>query len=46
MVSLEMRFMKMQGGRLEVVQVDEAVLGDEVDDAVLLGDLHSDGESR
>lgn len=30
--------------RLEVVQVDEAVLGDEVDDAVLLGHLHGHGE--
>ena len=27
--------------RLEVVDMDEAVLGDEVDDAVLLRDLHS-----
>lgn len=30
--------------RLEVVEVDEAVLGDEVDDAVALRDLHRDGE--
>jgi hypothetical protein len=30
--------------RLEVVEVDETVLGDEVDDAVLLRDLHRDGE--
>ena len=29
---------------LEVVQVDEPVLGDEVDDAVLLRDLHGDRE--
>lgn len=28
----------------KVVQVDEAVFGDEVDDAVLFGDLHSDRE--
>lgn len=30
--------------RLEVVQVDEAKLGDEVDDAVLLRHLHRDGK--
>ena len=29
---------------LEIVQVDETVLGREVDDTVLLGDLHGDGE--
>ena len=32
------------GAGLEVVEVDEAVLGDKVDDAVALGDLHRDGE--
>ena len=30
--------------RLDVVQVDKAKLGDEVNDAVLLGHLHRDGE--
>ena len=30
--------------RLDVVQVDEAKFGDEVDDAVLLGDLHRHGK--
>lgn len=29
---------------LEVVEVDKAVLGDEVDDAVLLRNLNGDGE--
>ncbi|KAI3480029.1 hypothetical protein L1887_57805 [Cichorium endivia] len=32
------------GAGLEVVEVDEAVLCDEVDDAVALADLHCDGE--
>lgn len=32
------------GARFEVVQVDETVLGREIDDAVLLGDLHGDRE--
>lgn len=32
------------GAGLEVIQVDEAELCDEVDDAVFLADLHGDGE--
>ena len=32
------------GTGLQVVEVDEAILGDEIDDAISLGHLHSNGE--